>query len=90
MYVELGHMKRQYVLMSNLMKVSVFISYLVLPFNDYFQYFGPDYRLEVPATNMENMNSQQYLDRTQTKILENLRNIIAPSVQMHSNIITLI
>jgi histone deacetylase 1/2 len=32
-----------------------------LPFNDYFQYFGPDYRLEVPATNMENLNSREYL-----------------------------
>jgi histone deacetylase 1/2 len=35
----------------------------VLPFNDYFHYFGPDYRLEVQATNMENMNSKEYLDR---------------------------
>lgn len=36
---------------------------VALPFNDYFQYFGPDYRLEVPATNMENMNSREYLDK---------------------------
>ncbi|KAI8910871.1 hypothetical protein EDD86DRAFT_203815 [Gorgonomyces haynaldii] len=56
----------------------------VLPFNDYFQYFGPDYRLEVPATNMENMNSKEYLEKMKTKILEHLRHIdFAPSVQMH-------
>lgn len=56
----------------------------VLPFNDYFQYFGPDYRLEVPATNMENMNSKVYLDKMKCKILEQLRNLpTAPSVQMH-------
>lgn len=33
---------------------------------------------------MENMNSPTYLDKVQTKILENLRHINAPSVQMHS------
>ncbi|KAI8926804.1 hypothetical protein BC831DRAFT_511376 [Entophlyctis helioformis] len=56
-----------------------------LPFNDYFQYFGPDYRLEVPSTNMENMNSREYLDRMKAKILENLRHVnFAPSVQMHN------
>ncbi|KAL2914062.1 Histone deacetylase 1 [Polyrhizophydium stewartii] len=55
-----------------------------LPYNDYFQYFGPDYRLEVQSTNMENMNSREYLDRMKAQILENLRHINhAPSVQMH-------
>jgi histone deacetylase 1/2 len=55
-----------------------------LPFNDYFQYFGPDYRLEVPATNMENMNSREYLLKMKNKILENLKHLdFAPSVQMH-------
>ncbi|KAJ3360251.1 Histone deacetylase 2 [Kappamyces sp. JEL0680] len=39
------------------------LSMKALPFNDYFQYFGPDYRLEVPATNMENMNTQEYLGK---------------------------
>ena len=41
-----------------------------LPFNDYFQYFGPDYRLEVQATNMENMNSRDYLDRMQYHLFD--------------------
>eukprot|EP00842_Homolaphlyctis_polyrhiza_P003140 jgi/Hompol1/3827/HPOL_003367-RA len=55
-----------------------------LPYNDYFQYFGPDYRLEVPSTNMENMNSREYLERMKIKILENLRHLNhSPSVQMH-------
>jgi histone deacetylase 1/2 len=34
-----------------------------LPFNDYFHYFGPEYRLEVPQSNMENQNTRAYLDR---------------------------
>ncbi|EGF80610.1 hypothetical protein BATDEDRAFT_24371 [Batrachochytrium dendrobatidis JAM81] len=55
-----------------------------LPYNDYFQYFGPSFRLEVPSTNMENMNSREYLNRMKTKILENLRHLnFAPSVQIH-------
>ncbi|KAH6570440.1 hypothetical protein BASA62_004357 [Batrachochytrium salamandrivorans] len=55
-----------------------------LPYNDYFQYFGPNFRLEVPSTNMENMNSREYLDHMKSKILENLRHLnFAPSVQMH-------
>lgn len=34
-----------------------------LPYNDYFQYYGPDYRLEVPSNNMENMNTREYLEK---------------------------
>ncbi|KAJ3031318.1 UNVERIFIED_CONTAM: hypothetical protein HDU68_005060 [Siphonaria sp. JEL0065] len=34
-----------------------------LPFNDYYQYFGPDYKLDVPSSNMENLNTQEYLDK---------------------------
>ncbi|KNC81079.1 hypothetical protein SARC_06582 [Sphaeroforma arctica JP610] len=35
-----------------------------LPHNDYYEYFGPDYKLEVPCSNMENQNSRQYLEKT--------------------------
>ncbi|TPX36616.1 hypothetical protein SmJEL517_g01150 [Synchytrium microbalum] len=53
-----------------------------IPYNDYFQYYGPDYRLDVPANNMENQNSREYLDKIKIKIIENLRHIpSAPSVQ---------
>lgn len=34
-----------------------------IPYNDYFQYFGPEYVLDVPSSNMENMNSKQYLEK---------------------------
>ncbi|KAL7751528.1 histone deacetylase [Sorochytrium milnesiophthora] len=54
-----------------------------LPFNDYFEYFGPEYKLEVPSTNMENYNTPEYLDKVKSLLLENLRYIQhAPSVQM--------
>lgn len=46
-----------------------------LPYNDYFEYFGPDYRLHLPVSNMENLNSKDYLDRTKIQLLEILRDI---------------
>ena len=41
-----------------------------LPFSDYFEYFGPDYRIHLPVSNMENLNSQEYLDRTRNQLLD--------------------
>ena len=34
----------------------------VLPFNDYFEYYGPDYRLHITPSNMENMNTKGDLE----------------------------
>lgn len=34
-----------------------------LPYNDYLEYYGPDYRLFIPPSNMENLNSREYLDQ---------------------------
>ncbi|KAJ1019443.1 hypothetical protein NDA16_004560 [Ustilago loliicola] len=54
-----------------------------LPFNDYIQYFGPEYKLEVPPTSMENLNSREYLENLRTKVIDNLRQLpSAPGVQM--------
>ncbi|OMJ09553.1 Histone deacetylase RPD3 [Smittium culicis] len=56
-----------------------------LPFNDYMDYYGPDYTLNVPSRNLENRNTPEYLDRIKTQVLQNLeRTKFAPSVQMHS------
>eukprot|EP00128_Syssomonas_multiformis_P015866 Colp12_sorted_trinity150504_noHs@8113 len=55
-----------------------------LPFNDYFDYYGPDYRLQVRPSNMENQNTPQYLEKVKAKLIDSLRHIAgAPSVQMH-------
>lgn len=35
-----------------------------LPFNEYIEYFGPEFKLDVPANNMENYNSREYLEKT--------------------------
>jgi histone deacetylase 1/2 len=55
-----------------------------LPYNDYFEYYQPDFRLTVPATQMENLNTTEYLEKYKQTILENLRQLRgAPGVQMH-------
>lgn len=36
---------------------------LEIPYNDYFEYYAPDYRLHVPSTNMDNMNPREYLEK---------------------------
>eukprot|EP00979_Chaetoceros_neogracilis_P012517 scaffold3341_cov270-Chaetoceros_neogracile.AAC.15 len=46
-----------------------------LPFNDYFEYFGPDHRLHLPVSNMENLNSPEYLEHTMIQIMEVLKNV---------------
>ncbi len=40
-----------------------------LPYNDYFDYYGPEYRLHLPVSNMENQNSKKYLEDTKVQVL---------------------
>jgi histone deacetylase 1/2 len=54
-----------------------------IPYNDFYEYFAPDYRLHLTPSNMENQNDRGYLNRHMERIIENLRNLKgAPSVQM--------
>ncbi|KAL4962265.1 histone deacetylase RPD3 [Aspergillus stella-maris] len=54
-----------------------------LPYNDYYEYFAPDYELDVRPSNMDNANTREYLDKIRTQVVENLkRTAFAPSVQM--------
>jgi len=54
-----------------------------LPYNDYFEYYGPDFKLHITPSNMTNQNSQQYLDKIKVTLLENMRMLpCAPGVQM--------
>lgn len=55
-----------------------------MPTNPYYEYYGPDFRLHIQPSNMENQNSKEYLDKVRNKMLENLRHLDpVPSVQMH-------
>ncbi|KAI9222748.1 hypothetical protein BC828DRAFT_377612 [Blastocladiella britannica] len=55
-----------------------------LPMTEYFEYFGPEYKLNVPASNMDNLNTTEYIAGITKRVFENLRQLPhAPSVQMH-------
>jgi histone deacetylase 1/2 len=34
-----------------------------LPYNDYFEYFGPDFKLHISPSNMANQNTPEYLEK---------------------------
>jgi len=56
-----------------------------LPYNDYFQYFGPDFQLhpDFPIV-IDNLNTRGYLESLRMKVAETLRALDhAPSVQMN-------
>ncbi|XP_058091944.1 histone deacetylase 6 isoform X2 [Magnolia sinica] len=46
-----------------------------LPYNEYYEYFGPDYTLHIEPSNMENQNSQKDLEKMRNVLLEQLSNI---------------
>ena len=51
--------------------------------NEYYEYFGPDYQLDVKSSNMEDMNTPGYLERVKNIVMQNLRQVGGPpSVQM--------
>jgi histone deacetylase 1/2 len=54
-----------------------------IPVNEYYEYFGPDYQLDVKASNSEDLNSPAYLERVRNIAMEHLRHVGGPpSVQM--------
>ena len=54
-----------------------------LPYNEYYEYYGPDYKLDVRPLNMYNANAPEFLNKILTNIIHNLENTkFAPSVQM--------
>ncbi|GAA5996960.1 uncharacterized protein JCM10292_006114 [Rhodotorula paludigena] len=58
-----------------------------IPMNEYYEYFGPNYRLDVPQSNTEDHNTPEYLDKIKAQVFENLRHTAgggAPSVQMQA------
>ncbi|XP_047549754.1 LOW QUALITY PROTEIN: histone deacetylase 1-like [Lutra lutra] len=54
-----------------------------LPYNDYFEYFRPDFKLHISPSNMTNQNTNEYLEKIKQRLFENLRMLShAPGVQM--------
>ncbi|KAF2666255.1 hypothetical protein BT63DRAFT_434113 [Microthyrium microscopicum] len=44
-----------------------------LPFTEYYEYFCPDYELDVRPSNMDNSNNQEYLEKMTKSVVENIR-----------------
>ena len=54
-----------------------------IPVNEYYEYFGPDYKLDVRSSNMEDLNGREYLDRVRSIVTDRLRDLGGPpGVQM--------
>ena len=55
-----------------------------LPYNDYYEYYGPDYRLHIPLSTMENLNLPDHLEKLKQKVFDHIKQWqAAPNVQMH-------
>lgn len=55
----------------------------VLPFNDYYEYYGPEYRMHLPVSNMENQNTPKYLEKIRLQVLQILDSVeAAPGTQI--------
>ena len=55
-----------------------------LPGNDYYDYFGPDFKLHLTPTNDTNQNSPDYCQRVLAKSLAAVKNIAAPGGAQHA------
>ncbi|EPS61162.1 hypothetical protein M569_13639, partial [Genlisea aurea] len=52
-----------------------------LPYNEYYEYFGPDYTLHIEPKPMENLNTERDLEKIRNMLLEQISRIEhAPSV----------
>jgi len=53
-----------------------------LPYNTYYEYYGPDFNLHIQPSNMENLNTPNYLQKQESALLQALKQLPpAPSVQ---------
>uniref|UniRef100_A0A8C9GVX3 Histone deacetylase domain-containing protein n=1 Tax=Piliocolobus tephrosceles TaxID=591936 RepID=A0A8C9GVX3_9PRIM len=56
-----------------------------LPYNHYFEYFGPDFKLHISPSNMTNQNTNEYLEKIKQSLFENVRMLPhTPGVQMQA------
>jgi histone deacetylase 1/2 len=54
-----------------------------LPYNDYLAYYGPDYKLHLQPSNMENLNTPEQVESIYRNVVENIRHLpCAPSIHI--------
>jgi histone deacetylase 1/2 len=53
-----------------------------IPYNDFYEYYGPDFNLHIQTSNMENLNTPKYLEKHKTELFQLLQDLPpTPSVQ---------
>lgn len=45
-----------------------------LPYNDYYEYYGPEYKLHIQPSAMENLNQPDTLEKLKAKVFEHMKN----------------
>jgi len=62
---------------------------LAIPNNEYYEYYGPDYELDVRSSNMTDHNTPEYLAKVREAVFEVLRGKeAAPGVQIHGELLS--
>ena len=56
-----------------------------MPKHDYLEYFYPEYRLHMPVSNMENVNTPEYLNSILEQIDNHLKNIHVSTAEYKIN-----
>ncbi len=55
-----------------------------IPYNDFFEYYGPDFKLHLEPSDIPNLNTREDLEKTKITLLQMLSELEhSPSVQMH-------
>jgi histone deacetylase 1/2 len=55
-----------------------------IPFNDYYEYYAPDYHLHLTPEPMENLNDKAMLESIRVELLQQIQDLQgAPSIAMH-------
>lgn len=63
-------------------------TFLEIPNNEYYEYYGPDYELDVRTSNMTDHNTPEYLAKIRQSVFEGLRGkTAAPGVQIQRTLL---
>jgi histone deacetylase 1/2 len=50
--------------------------------NEYREYFCPEYKIHMPVSNMENMNTKEDLESVLSTVMERLKTVYANSIDL--------
>ncbi|GAB5356159.1 hypothetical protein AAMO2058_000267200 [Amorphochlora amoebiformis] len=53
-----------------------------IPYNEYYEYYGPDFNLHITPSNMENHNTKKYMEDTKIELFKCLSSLPKPTIQI--------